>query len=289
MKKFLALFLAAVMLLSLAACGGGNGLAAAAREIEAITGEKTTADDVKEAMEQLEALSGEKVTAQDVVDFTREMYELVGGFSDYEPADEEWPFNDIPEWPVTEGLSWANYYGENQIDLFVSGGEAEMDAWLKELRDIGFNGYFWEGDELDYYNNNYHIYLDDRAGEGEYHLVIRSGDMELGFPAEIQGLFPDYNGDGVLLFSGEEDYDGELCYFFNALGETEEGGQRYLQALKEAGFESGSDSYYSGAGGYYYKTAGGQKIGYASEEYWYEFDEETGTGWADFCLTVAPE
>lgn len=290
MKKLYALLLTLTMLLSLAACGGGNDLAAAAREIQEITGEKTTADDVKEAMEQLEALSGEKVTAQDVVDFTREMYEFAGGGDSGEPDDEEWPFDDIPEWPVAEGLSWEDYYGENQIDLFVSGGKDEMNAWLEELRKAGFNGYFWGADDLEYYSENYWIRLDDRgAGENEYHLVITSGDMELGFPEEIQGLFPDYNGDGVLTFGGEEDYDGKTYYLFNALGETEAGGQRYLQALKDAGFESKSDSHYSGASGYYFKSAGGQRLGYESEEYWYEFDEETGTGWADFGLTVEPE
>ena len=32
-------------------------------------------------MEELEALSGEKVTAEDVVDFTREMYEFADAFN----------------------------------------------------------------------------------------------------------------------------------------------------------------------------------------------------------------
>ena len=41
MKKLIALLLAALMLFSLVACGS-NDLAAAAKEIERITGEKTT-------------------------------------------------------------------------------------------------------------------------------------------------------------------------------------------------------------------------------------------------------
>ncbi len=80
MKKTIALILAALLLFSFVACGG-NDLAAAAREIERITGEKTTVEDVKQAIEDLEALSGEKVTAEDVVQFTREMYELSEAFS----------------------------------------------------------------------------------------------------------------------------------------------------------------------------------------------------------------
>ena len=78
MKKLFALLLAAMMLFSLTACGGGE-YAAAAKEIEAITGEKTTASDVKEAIEQLSALSGEKMTAEEFVEFTRGMYALAGG------------------------------------------------------------------------------------------------------------------------------------------------------------------------------------------------------------------
>ena len=80
MKKLIALLLAALMLFSLVACGS-NDLAAAAKEIERITGEKTTVEDVKQAMEELEALSGEKVTVADVVDFTREMYEFADAFN----------------------------------------------------------------------------------------------------------------------------------------------------------------------------------------------------------------
>ena len=116
--------------------------------------------------------------------------------------------------------------------------------------------------------------------------MIRSGDMELGFPEEIADLFPAYNGDGALVYGGMEEYDGKEYYFFQAVGETEEGGKRYLQALKDAGFEPENDYTYSGAGGYYYKTEGGKRIGYASEEYWYELDNATGTGQADFSLTV---
>lgn len=288
MKKLFALALALVMVLSLAACGG-NDLQAAAREIEKITGETTTVDDVKEAMEQLEALSGEKVTAQDVVDFTRDMYELADGdWSDYEPEDKAWPFDDIPAWPVAEGLSYSEYSGK--LAVFVTGGEDEMNAWLEQLRGAGFNGYYWSSQgEMEYYSDNHGIYLDDdRSSEGEFCLMISTGDMELGFPEEIQGLFPEYNGDGVLLFGGAEDFgEGEIGYMFTAVGETEAGGQRYLQALKDAGFQPKyEDSHYYGAGGYYNKTEGGKTIGYASEEYWYEFDDETGTGTADFSLTI---
>lgn len=287
MKKFLALLLAAMMLLSLAACGG-NEYDAAAKEIEEITGEKTTAADVKEAIKELEELSGEKMTAEEFVEFTRSMYALASGdWDEYEPEDEAWPFADIPEWPVAEGLTWEDYYGENQIDVFAKGSEDDINAWVEDLRGAGFKGYYWGGDELEFYIDDYWIYLDDRGtGDGEFHLVIRSGDMELGFPDEIEDLFPAYNGDGALVYGGMEEYDGEKYYFFQAVGETEEGGKRYLQALKDMGFESESDSPYSGAGGYYYKTQGGKRIGYASEEYWYMFDDATGTGQADFSLTV---
>ncbi len=293
MKKLLALLLALVLTLSLAACAGGNDLEAAAREIERITGEKTTAEDVKAAMEDLEALSGEKVTAQDVVDFTREMYELLDGDDsndgDDEPDAEAWPLADIPQWPVAEGLSWNNYYGDDQTDIYVTGGPEEMETWLAELREVGFNGYFWGGKTLYYINENYQVSLDDRgAAEGQYHLVIRSGEMELGLPAELQGLFPDYNGDGAVIYGGSEEYDGVTRYFFTVAGETEEGGQRYLQTLIDDGFVSENDGYYSDAAGYYYKTVDGQQLGYESEEYWYDFDTETGTGEAGFCLSVGP-
>ena len=287
MKKLFALLLAAMMLLSLTACGGGE-YAAAAKEIEAITGEKTTASDVKEAIEQMSALSGEKMTAEEFVEFTRGMYALASGdWSSYEPEDDEWPFDDIPEWPVAEGLNWEDYYGEDQIDIFAKGSEDDIKAWVEKLRADGFKGYYWGGDELEFYVDNYYIYLDDQGtGDGEFHLVIRSGDMELGIPKELEDLFPAYNGDGALVYGGMDEYDGEQYHYFMAVGETEEGGQRYLQVLKNAGFEPENDYTYFGAGGYYYKTEGGKQIGYASEEYWYEFDDATGTGQADFSLTV---
>ena len=75
MKKLIALLLAALMLFSLVACGG-NDLAAAAKEIEKITGEKTTVEDVQEIIDSLELLSDEDVSAEDAVEFVREMYEL---------------------------------------------------------------------------------------------------------------------------------------------------------------------------------------------------------------------
>ena len=268
-KKLFLLLLVLVMMFSLIACGGKAPSGGKDQPEEKNDGE-VTAEEMEEAMEVLE--------------------ELAEDLEDYEPADDEWPFRDIPEWPVAEGLNWGDYYGENQIDIFAKGSEDDMLAWVEALRGADFKGYYWGGDDLEFYIDNYWIYLDDRGtGDGEFHLVVRSGDMELGFPEEIEGLFPAYNGDGALVYGGSEEYDGEAYYFFSAVGETEEGGQRYLQALKDAGFASESDAPYSGAGGYYYKTEGGQRIGYASEEYWYEIDEATGTGWADFSLTVAPE
>ena len=288
MKKLLSIILAGLMLLSLAACGS-NEYEAAAKELTELTGQKTTAQDVKDAIADMEELTGEKMSVEEFVEFTRSMYSLVdgSGADEYEPEDDEWPFNDIPEWPVAEGLNWNNWYGEGRTDLYVKGGIDEMNSWLSELKAEGFGGYFWEGDELEYYSEKYWIRLDDSgAEEGEYHLVITEGDMEIGIPDEIRSLFPSYNGDGVLLFVGSEEYDGETYYMFNALGETEEGGKRYLQKLKDLGFEAKYDSVYSGAGGYYYKTVDGKTLGYASEEYWYMFDNETQTGWADFSLTV---
>ncbi len=79
MKKIIVLLLAVLLMVSLVSCGNSE-LKAAAKEIEEITGEKTTVEDVKEAIEELEALSGEKVTAEDVVEFTRDMYELANIF-----------------------------------------------------------------------------------------------------------------------------------------------------------------------------------------------------------------
>ncbi len=289
MKKILVLMLAAMMLLSFASCTS-NKYEAAAKQLTELTGEKTTANDVKEAIEQMEELTGEKMTVEEFIEFTQGMYQLADGLGEYEPEDDEWPYKDIPEWPVAEGLEWNNYYGEDRIDLYVKGGIDEMNLWLAELKKEGFGGYFWEGDELKYYSEKYWIRLDDRgADEGEYHLIITEGDMKIGFPDEIKSLFPDYNGDGMLLYGGSEDYDGEIYYFFSALGETEEGGKRYLQKLKDLGFEDIYESYYNEPEGYYYKTVNGKTIGYASEEYWYMFDEETQTGSADFCLTVKPE
>ena len=290
MKRFLALLLAAMMLLSLAACGGGSSeLKQAAEELSEITGETVTVDDVKELMEELEALSGEKVTAADAVEFTRSMYALTtGDWEDYEPEDDEWPFDDLPAWPVAEGLDWADYYGDGQIDIFAKGTEEDLQSWLAQLREEGFKGYYWSDDaELEFYREDYWIYLDDRgAGEGEFHLVVRGGAMELGFPEEIAHLFPAYNGDGALVYGGMDEYDGEKYYYFNAVGETEEGGLRYLQTLIDAGFETEDGDYYRAPEGYYYKTQGDLITGYAAEDYWYMLDDATGTGWADFCLTV---
>lgn len=287
MKKLLALLLAAVMLFSLVSCGS-NEYEAAAKELTELTGQKTTAQDVKDAIADMEELTGEKMSVEEFVEFTRSMYSLVdgSGAGEYEPEDDEWPFNDIPEWPVAEGLDWNNWYGEDRTDLYVKGGIDEMNAWLAELKKEGFGGYFWEGDELEYYSERYWIRLDDSgAEEGEYHLVITEGDMEIGFPDEIRSLFPSYNGDGVLLFAGSEEYDGETYYMFNALGETKEGGLRFLQKLKDLGFADDS-GYYNEPEGYYYKTVDGKTLGYACEEYWYMFDDATQTGWADFSLTV---
>ena len=287
MKKILAILIAGLMLVSLVSCGS-NQYEAAAKELTEITGQKTTAEDVKQAIEDMEALTGEKMSVEEFIEFTRSMYSLVDGSSagDDEPESDEWPFKDIPEWPVAEELEWNNWYGEDRTDLYVKGGIDEMNAWLAELEKEGFGGYFWEGDELEYYSEKYTVRLDDRgAEEGKYHLVITESDITLGYPDEIKSLFPSYNGDGVLLYGGCDEYDGETYYMFNALGETKEGGLRFLQKLKDLGFEADSD-YYREPEGYYYKTVDGKVLGYACEEYWYDFDDTTQTGWADFSLTV---
>ena len=291
MKKLFALILALTVLLSLAACGGGDSeLKEAARELEAITGEPVSVEEVKEALADLEEMTGEKVTVEELIEFTRSMYALANGdWTEGEQEDDGWPFADIPAWPTTEGLQVYDYY-EGQKNIFVTGGPEEMDAWLSSLRDVGFGGYFWDNEELEYFSMDYCIRLEDRGTEeGQYQLVISENDMTLGIPEEIADLFPAYNGDGVLLYGGSDEYDGETVYYFNALGETKEGGLRYLDTLKAAGFEDIYDSYYFPPEGYYYKTEGGKTFGYAAEEYWYDFDDETQTGWADFCLTVKPE
>lgn len=290
MKKILAILIAGLMLVSLASCGT-NQYEAAAKELTEITGQKTTAEDVKQAIEDMEALTGEKMSVEEFIEFTRSMYSLVdgSGLGEDEPESDEWPFGDIPEWPIAEELEWNNWYGEDRTDLYVKGGIDEMNSWLAELKAEGFGGYFWEGDELEYYSEKYWIRLDDGADEGEYHLVITENDMKIGIPDEIRSLFPSYNGDGVLLYNGCDEYEGETYYMFSALGETEEGGKRYLHKLKDLGFEAKYDSDYSGAGGYYYKSVDGKILGYASEEYWYDFDDATQTGWADFSLTVKAE
>ena len=289
MKKILALLLAGLVVLSFASCGS-NEYEAAAQELTKITGQKTTAEDVKEAIADMEALTGEKMSVEEFIEFTRSMYSLVDGSGlngeDDKPESDEWPFEDIPEWPVAEGLEWNNWYGDDRTDLYVKGGIDEMNAWLAELEKEGFGGYFWAGDDLEYYSEKYIVRLEDRsAEEGEYHLVISKSDVTLGFPEEISSLFPPYNGDGVLVYGGSEEYDGETYYMFNVVGETKEGGLRYLQKLKDLGFESDSD-YYREPEGYYYKTVNGKTLGYACEEYWYMFDDETQTGWADISLTV---
>ena len=286
MKKLVVSLLMGIMVFSFTACG--NEYKEAAEKIEEITGQETTAEDIKEAIEEMEELTGEEMTVEEFIEFTESMYALAeGDWEDYEPEDEDWPYKDIPEWPVAEGLNWADYYGEGQIDIFVTGGEDEMNEWLAELRKEGFKGYFWEGDELEYYSDNYWIYLEDRgAEEGQYHIVVREGDMELGYPEELEDYFPEYNGDGALLYGGMDEYDGECYYYFSAIGETEEGALRYFNTLVEKGFETEDGDYYSAPEGYYYKTVGGKTVGYVAEDYWYDFDDETQTGWGDFCLTV---
>ena len=290
MKKILAILIAGLMLVSLASCGS-NQYEAAAKELTEITGQKTTAEDVKQAIEDMEALTGEKMSVEEFIEFTRSMYSLVdgSGLGEDEPESDEWPFKDIPEWPVAEELEWNNWYGEDRTDLYVKGGIDEMNSWLAELEKEGFGGYFWEGDELEYYSEKYIVRLEDRgAEEGKYHLVITESDITLGYPDEIKDLFPSYNGDGVLLYGGCDEYDGETYYMFNALGETKEGGLRFLQKLKDLGFEDDS-GYYNEPEGYYYKTVDGKTLGYACEEYWYDFDDAKQTGWADFSLTVKAE
>ncbi len=85
MKKLFAFLLVAVMIFSLAACGG-DPYEKAAKEIEEIIGKEFTVDDLKEAMEELGALSDEEVTPEDVVEFYREAHEL--GDNDEE---QKWP------------------------------------------------------------------------------------------------------------------------------------------------------------------------------------------------------
>ena len=53
MKKILAILLAGLMLLSLASCGS-NQYEAAAKDLTEITGQKTTAEDVQEAIKDIE-------------------------------------------------------------------------------------------------------------------------------------------------------------------------------------------------------------------------------------------
>ena len=155
--------------------GGENEYAAAAKQIEEMTGEKTTADDVKKAIEELEQTSGEKMTPEEFVAYTRELNER---WYDPDIADNEWPFKDLPRWPnEKKGWFWNDQHGENRVDVFVIGDEKYMDQWLEELRAIGFDGEFDAEEEvLDYRKDDYHISLiTEYVGQNEYHIVVTKG------------------------------------------------------------------------------------------------------------------
>lgn len=288
MKKLFALLLAAVMVLSLAACSGGGELSKAAKEIEKITGKATTVDDIKEAMEQLEAMSGKKVTAQDVVDFTREMYGLMEDDPDNDgddgdkdtPDSDEWPLADVPAWPVTEDLFWGTRGGNMEIS--VKGSESDLQTWAQNLKQAGFAGYVGNYDS-GFLSSKYRLWVDNNnAGDG-YVIEVRIPEDEVifGLPDELKGLFPEYVGEGTLIYGWDEDYDGMKAYYFDVYGETEEHCRDYIAALEAAGFVNQyPDSTYTGGGGYFFKEVDGKKLGYQVEEYWYD------TGYAEIVLTV---
>ena len=283
MKRLLALAL--ILLLGLAACGGNAELAKAAKEIEEITGQKTTPQDVQEAIDQMSALSDKKVTAQDIVDLARGADALANGL-DMETPSEEWPLPDIPAWGTADGLFWSEEEGEYTIS--VQGGDAERTQWAAELEKAGFKG-FDEQPDLHYYKDGYEVELDENYG-GSYRITISKDRVQTGLPEEIASLFPEYNGDGVLTFNGKDEQDGVQYYTFSAMGETREGAARYVQALIDAGFtEDDEGGYYEPPTGYYYKPAGGKKLGYQVEEYWYSWNEDAGKGWGDVYLSIAKE
>ena len=140
MKKLLALLLAAMMIFSLAACGGGgaNSLEAAAQEIEKITGEKTSVEDVQQIIDELSALSSEEVTPQDAVDFIREMYELS---DDLVNETDGWPTDGygslIPE------PDWEYEIRENKEGSFIVGFDEkswnEALPYIEKLKEAGFD------------------------------------------------------------------------------------------------------------------------------------------------------
>ena len=171
MKKLLALLLTLALLFSLAACGGGGddktpsgedktqtssgemSLEEAAKEIEKITGEPMTADEVKEAMEQLAESTGKEVTAQDLVNMTRELQELDEEMNE---GDETagWPTDGYgalipePDWEYrilsNDDKRFLIAYDDVSVD--------DLKAYAEKLEAAGFDTNAKSAGEGDFWN-----------------------------------------------------------------------------------------------------------------------------------------
>lgn len=247
MKKILALALALVMVLSLAACGSKD---------PAPSGNGGTTD---------------PGTSQQ-------------GQTNTSAQKDEWPLSTVPAWGG-ESVRW--FYGTEKTiyEINAKGTDENYDAWISALKEAGFVGYRNEA-KIQYYGKDCKVYASSR--DGSYKIEIETEKKYVfGLPDEIKALFPEYKGDGTLMYLNtrefsDDDYPGTIGYIFYVFDETETGSKEYLKALEAAGFTNDyPDSSYTGGGGYYFKETDGKRLGYQVEEYW------RGEGYAEIILTVS--
>ena len=300
MKKILTITLIISMIITITACGGSS-YDRAASEISRISGQKVTAADVKESIKQMEKMTGKKIKPEELVEFYKDMSSLADGLTgdggsfwdSGSGSHEEWPpLKDIPKWAESEAVSWNNYQNEDHYSILAGGSEEVLSDWIKALEDKGFKG-FNAGYEAEYHTKNCSIYIDEHENSDDYNYYITietNRENEIGFPDELKGVMPEYSGDGVLFcVDTYEESEDEIYYTFSVVGESDEGALRYIDTLLKEGFTEEDAEYYNPPWGHYQKTEGGKKYMYMAEEYWYEYNSETGTGIADFSVFVKKE
>ena len=258
MKKLFTLLLALVMALSLAACGGND-----TPDASGSSGSGTS------HQQEQPGNNGD------------------GNNKEEKPDSDEWPLKDVPEWPGTEGVRWFHGNEENEFEISAQGNDDDLQTWIALLKDAGFVGYE-NAAKIHYIGNECSIYAS--AKDVGFRITITTEqEFTFGLPEELKGLFPEYVGDGTVVFMyaeefyGDEDYEGTLGYYFNIYDETEEGSKEYLNALENAGFvnQYPDSKGNTGGEGHYFKEADGKRLGYQVSEYWSD-----GGNFAEIILTI---
>lgn len=261
MKKLFAFLLISIMVFSLVACGGkesgGDNDAGGGNDNKLTSSDDKTAGQQENNQESTESGNEEGT------------------------GNKDWPFDDIPAWPGTEKLR----YSESTGIVEVKGDESILVAWESSLKEAGIGGYF-DGEFGEYFSEKYYIMVTAAGADYDYNIDVMEEEHTMGMPDAIVGLFPEYNGDGVILLSGDSEPDSGMYYFYT-FGETEAGAQRYIDSLLAAGFAP-KDASAEGVSGEYIKTADGKELSYWCNDdvYWGSYSEDAGIGNGSFWLEI---